>query len=122
MTLNVNLIRSSVSLFLQENLKRKVIQDVIEITVRSDKESNQGIDKVEAKLLALKVTVKLEACGVVLDDNKFLQSVALNSTLWGVAGTVRKLLPRDEEKIDDVSAASEMDDVYDMLYMAGEDQ
>lgn len=107
---------------MRENLRQKVIQDVIEITIRSDKESNQEIDRVEAKLLALKITVKLEAYGVVFDETKFLQAVALNPTLWGVAGTVRKLLPRVKEQNDDESAASDKDGVYDMFYMSREDQ
>lgn len=111
--------------YMRENLRQKVIQDVIGITIRSEKDSNQGIDRVEAKLLALKITVKLEAYGITFDEDKFLQVVALNPTLWGVAGTVRKLLPRDEKQVDDaslVSAATDMDDIYDMFYMSREDQ
>ncbi len=95
---------------------------MIGVTIRSDKDSTQGIDRVEAKLLALKITVKLESYGVVFDEDKFLQAVALNPTLWGVAGTVRKLLLRDEEQSDEASAVSDKDDVYDMFYMSREDQ
>ena len=91
---------------------------MIEIVIRSEKGSNQVIiDRVEAKLLALKITVKLEAYGITFDEDKFLQAVARNPTLWGVAGTVRKLLPPDEEQVDDssVSVASDSD-IYDMFY------
>ncbi|KAL7523041.1 hypothetical protein ACHAXR_000002, partial [Thalassiosira sp. AJA248-18] len=114
------------------NLRQKVIQDVVGIVLRSEKETNQRIDRVEAKLLALKITVKLEAYGVVFDEDKFLQAVALNSTLVGAAGTVRKLLPPKEEHIDEDasvarsvgtrSIASGRDDVYDMFYMRGGQQ
>eukprot|EP00584_Thalassiosira_punctigera_P006303 CAMPEP_0172530492 /NCGR_PEP_ID=MMETSP1067-20121228/4213_1 /TAXON_ID=265564 ORGANISM="Thalassiosira punctigera, Strain Tpunct2005C2" /NCGR_SAMPLE_ID=MMETSP1067 /ASSEMBLY_ACC=CAM_ASM_000444 /LENGTH=330 /DNA_ID=CAMNT_0013314711 /DNA_START=149 /DNA_END=1141 /DNA_ORIENTATION=+ len=119
----VHLVRENEEMMdlMRENLRQKVIQDVIAITIRSDKGNNQGIDRVEAKLLALKITVKLEAYGVVFNEDKFLQAVALTPTLWGVAGTVRKLLPWDEE-LDDASAASNKDDTYDMFYMSREDQ
>ena len=57
------------------------------IVIQSEKYS-QIIDRVEAKLLALKISVKLEAYGVTFDEDKFLQAVALNPTLLGVASTV----------------------------------
>eukprot|EP00571_Detonula_confervacea_P000826 CAMPEP_0172328696 /NCGR_PEP_ID=MMETSP1058-20130122/60487_1 /TAXON_ID=83371 /ORGANISM="Detonula confervacea, Strain CCMP 353" /LENGTH=208 /DNA_ID=CAMNT_0013045823 /DNA_START=674 /DNA_END=1300 /DNA_ORIENTATION=- len=103
---------------MKENLRQKVIQDVIGIIMRSNKDLCQRIDRVEAKLLALKITVKLEAYGVTFDEDKFLQAVALNPTPRGVVGTVRKLLPPNEEQIDDASIASDMDDIYDMFYMS----
>lgn len=110
-------------LLLKENLRQKVIEDVIGIVIRSEKESSQRIDRVEAKLLALKITVKLEAYGITFDEDKFLHAVALNPTILGVAGTVRKLLPPDEEHGDDnISIVSDKDDIYDMFYMAREDQ
>ncbi len=99
-------------------MRQKVIQDVIEIVIRSEKGTTQRIDRVEAKLLALKITVKLEAYGITFDEDKFLQAVALNPTLLGIAGTVRKLLPPDEEQVDDISVMSDKDDLYDMFYMA----
>jgi len=107
---------------MRENLRQKVIQDVIGIVIRSEKDNDQIIDRVEAKLLALKITVKLEAYGVSFDEEKFLQAVALSPTLLGVAGTVRKLLPPAGEHVDDVSVVSDKDDIYDMFYMAREDQ
>ena len=93
-------------------MRQKVIQDVIQIVIRSEKTTTQRIDRVEAKLLALKITVKLEAYGITFDENKFLQAVALNPTLLGIAGTVRKLLPPDNgEQVDDVSVLSDKDGV-----------
>lgn len=104
---------------MRDHLRQKVIEDVIGIVIRSEKESHQRVDRVEAKLLALKITVKLEAYGITFDEDKFLQSAAMNPTLWGVASAVRKLLPPlDEEHFDDTSVASDVDDVYDMFYMS----
>lgn len=106
---------------MRENLRQKVIEDVLEIVFRSEKESNQIVDRVEAKLIALKITVKLDSYGITFDEDKFLHAAALNPTLFGVASAVRKLLPPDGEHIDDasVSVASGVDDVYDMFYMSG---
>ena len=108
---------------LQENLRQKVIQDVVAIVLRSEKASNnQVIDRVEAKLLALKIAVKLEAYGITFDEDKFLRAVALHPTLWGVAATVRRLLPPDDGEADDgrsvQSIESDRDDVYDMFYLS----
>jgi len=99
-----------------------VIQDVTGIVINIDKGSSERIDRVEAKLLALKINVKLEAYGITFDEEKFCQAVALNPTLFGVIGTIRKLLPPDEEHTDDVSIVSDRDDMYDMFYMSNEDQ
>mmetsp|Transcript_22657 Transcript_22657/g.40885 ORF Transcript_22657/g.40885 Transcript_22657/m.40885 type:complete len:287 (+) Transcript_22657:2-862(+) len=139
----VNLVRVNEATMdsMRENLRQKIVQDVIGILINNDKDSRHRIDRVEAKLLALKITVKLEAYGVVFDEDKFLHAVALNPTLWGVAGTVRKLLPsssqnnkKEQRGSDSISisssddgassstATSDKDDIYDMFYMTREDQ
>jgi len=87
---------SALDTYLQDNLRQKVIQDVIHITVSSDRHNTQRIDRVEAKLLALKIYVQLESYAITFDEDKFLQAVALNPTLWGVIMTVRKLIPMDK--------------------------
>lgn len=121
---------------MRDNLRHKVIQDVIRITVTSDRHNTQRIDRVEAKLLALKICVQLESYAITFDEDKFLQAVALNPTLWGVIMTVRKLIPMDEyyegEVSDDaddsdysVSGVSRTSrysledehDLYDMFYL-----
>lgn len=113
---------------------------MIEITIRSgDKYSERRIDRVEAKLLALKITVRLESYGITFDEDKFMRAVNLNPTLRGIVGTVRKLLPPDrggptnddEESAADpmamnadastVTSTARADDIYDMFYMARDD-
>jgi len=98
------------------------MQDVIEILIRRDICRTQTIDRVEARLVALKIAVKLESYGVIFDEDKFLRVVALNPTLMGVAGAVRKLLPPYERHGDDFSVDSDKDDIYDMFYMSRPDQ
>ena len=116
---------------MRENLRQKVLQDVISIVVRTDRDNTQRIDKVEAKLLALKITVKLEVYGIFFDEEKFLMAVALNPTLAGVICTIRKLMPEVDENgnpCDDQSSKSDDsyfldgDDMYDMFYMSRDEQ
>jgi hypothetical protein len=99
-----------------------VIEDVIGIVMNCGKRSSDHIDGIEAKLLALKIFVKLEAYGVTFDEDKFSQAVAINPTIYGVIGTIRKLLPPDEEHTDDVSIVSDQGDMFDMFYMSTEEQ
>ena len=102
----------------------KVIQDVIAIVVRTDRDNDQKINRVEARLLALKITVKLEVYGIAFDEDKFLQAVSLNPTLHGVISVVKKLLPNDEqgEPFNQETEELDEDDIYDMFYMSKEDQ
>jgi hypothetical protein len=95
---------------------------VIEILLRRNVCANQIIDRVEARLIALKIAVKLESYGIIFDEEKFLQVVALNPTLMGVTRSVRKLLPPAEGYDDEFSVTSDQDDVYDMFYIARPDQ
>jgi len=103
---------------MRENLRQKVIEDIMGILIKHDS-SAYRIDKVEAQLLCLKITVKLEAYGVSFNEAKFLQAVALNPTLAGVIGTTRKLLPRDKQHVGDEELFES--DVYDMFYIRTED-
>lgn len=106
---------------LQENLRQKVVEDVVEILLRRIVNTEQVIDRVDARLIALKIAVKLEFYGIIFDEEKFLQVVALNPTLMGVTGSVRKLLPPVEEKDDNDSITSDTDDLFDMFYMVRPD-
>ena len=92
-----------------------MIEDVIGIVMNCGKRSSDHIDGIEAKLLALKIFVKLEAYGLTFDEDKFSKAVALNPSLYGVIGTVRKLLPPDEEHTDDVSIVSDQGDMFAAL-------
>lgn len=94
-----------------------MIEDVIKIVTNSDKGFTERIDRVEAKLFALKIFVKLEAYGITFDQEKFSQVVTLNPTYFGVIGTIRKLLPPKKDHTDDASILSDRDDIYDMFYI-----
>ncbi len=104
----------------------KQCPDVISIVVRSDRNNDMTIDRVEAKLLALKITVKLEVYGIVFDEEKFLHAVSLRPSLHGIISVVKKLLPREneEETVEELVSDedSDDDDIYDMFYMSSADQ
>ena len=57
---------------------------MVAIVVRSDQDNDMRFDRVEAKLLSLKITVKLEVYGIGFDEEKFLRAVSLNPSLFGV--------------------------------------
>ena len=103
---------------MRDNLRQKVIEDIVGILLKHDS-STQRIDKVEAQLLSLKITVKLEAYGVSFNEAKFLQAVALNPTVAGVIGTTKRLLPLDETNVYDDELFES--DLYDMFYIRTEE-
>lgn len=121
----------------QENLRQRIIQDVIRTVVTSDRDGDQKFDRVEAKLLALKIKVKLEVYGIYFDEDKFLQAIALKPSFAGAIAVVKKLLPEEYQEHGDDSDYNrtrsysssqydddslDEDDIYDMFYVSGGDQ
>jgi hypothetical protein len=122
----------------KENLRQRIIQDVIRTVVGSDRDGDMKFDRVEAKFLALKIKVKLEVYGIYFDEEKFLQAIALRPSFAGAIAVIKKLLPveyQDEKNIDDTTRARscsssrfddddslDEDDLYDMFYMTKGEQ
>jgi hypothetical protein len=134
-----NLIRHEYLLFSvtkQESLRQRIIQDVVGIVLRADRDGSQKFDRVEAKILALKIKVSLEVYGMLFDEDKFVQAIALNPSLSGALTVVKKLLPIEYQEPNDsndehVRSCSssrfddeslDEDDIYDMFYMSREEQ
>ena len=119
----------STSFTLQDNLRSRIVQDIITIVVKSDKDNDQTIDKSEAKTLALRIRLSLQEYGVQFDSDKFLKAIGNNPSVPGVIAIVQKLLPKPSGDDDDDetyesdadSYDSEEDDIYDMFYMADDD-
>lgn len=131
-----NLIRHEYLLFSvtkQESLRQRIIQDVVGIVLRA---GSQKFDRVEAKILALKIKVSLEVYGILFDEDKFVQAIALNPSLSGALTVVKKLLPieyqepndSNDERMRSCSSSRfddeslDEDDIYDMFYMSREEQ
>jgi len=66
--------------------------------MKSDKDDDDNIDKKEAKELALKIALQLQAYDVGFDTEKFLKVVAKDPSVTGVIAIVLKLLPKEEEE------------------------
>lgn len=113
---------------LQDNLRQRIVQDIITIVVKSDRDNDQTIDRSEAKTLALRIRLSLQEYGVEFNSDKFLKAIGSNATVQGVIAIVQKLLPQEERSEDDDSdmdsvdsdEEEEDDDIYDMFYMAEE--
>ena len=111
----------------QDNLRKRIVQDIITIVVKSDRDNDQTIDKSEAKTLALRIRLSLQEYGVQFDSDKFLKAIGDNPSVPGVIAIVQKLLPKaetvDDESVDsdydsdDEGYDSDEDDIYDMFYM-----
>ena len=69
---------------LQDNLRQKIVQDVITIVVKSDKNNDQSIDRVEAKILALQIRLALQEYGVEFISEKFVLAIRQNPLVSGV--------------------------------------
>lgn len=113
-------------MFWQDNLRQRIVQDIIGIVVKSDRDNDQTIDKSEAKTLALRIRMSLQEYGVVFDADKFLKAIGDDATVPGVIAVVQKLLPAEKKRgdgddtsdTDSDSESDDEDDVYDMFYMA----
>jgi len=117
---------------MRDNLRQRIVQDVISIVMKSDRDNDNSIDRSEAKTLALRIRLSLEEYGVVFDTQKFLKAIGDEPTVQKVIRIVQKLLPENKEKKDDDdecdldsdenSDDDSDDDLYDMFYMADEEE
>jgi len=69
---------------LQDNLRQRIVQDVITIVVKSDRNNDQSIDRVEAKILALQIRLALQEYGVEFISEKFVLAIRQNPSVSGV--------------------------------------
>mmetsp|Transcript_15618 Transcript_15618/g.24238 ORF Transcript_15618/g.24238 Transcript_15618/m.24238 type:complete len:351 (-) Transcript_15618:111-1163(-) len=111
---------------MRHNLRKRIIQDITAIVIKSDKDNDETINKKEAKELSLKIRLQLQAYDVGFDTEKFAKVVAKDPSLQGVLNIVLRLLPKEEneEEVDkskryyDYSSDSdEEEEEYDMFFM-----
>lgn len=111
---------------MRDNLRQRIVQDIITIVVKSDTDNDQTIDRQEAKTLALRIRLTLQEYDVQFDSEKFLRAIGDNPSVTGVIAIVQKLLPKKKEASDGgVSSDSEGeesdDEMFDMFHMGAED-
>mmetsp|Transcript_6468 Transcript_6468/g.14640 ORF Transcript_6468/g.14640 Transcript_6468/m.14640 type:complete len:359 (+) Transcript_6468:328-1404(+) len=117
---------------MQDNLRQRIVQDVMRIVVMCDTNNDGVFNKVETKMLVLKIRMTLQEYGVEFDEHKFMTLVMRNPRVTTMLGTVKKLLHTDEEDEerksattvdasedaeDDASDDSDDDDIYDMFHI-----
>jgi len=115
---------------MRDNLRQRIVQDIITIVMKSDRDNDLTIDKSEAKTLALRIRLSLQEYGVEFDSEKFLKAIGSKPSVPSVIAIVQKLLPSNKEKkeegnddgesddSDSDEDSDEEDDIYDMFYMA----
>ena len=104
----------------QDNLRRRIVQDVIRTVVASDRDNSGDISPKEAKTLALKIRIQLESYGVEFDCDKFIKVIGLNSSITKVISIVQKLMTADNEDTDEEADDLDEED-YDMFYIMEDD-
>jgi hypothetical protein len=103
---------------MKDNLRKRVVQDIVKIVIDSDKDNDMRISKVESKMMALKIRIQLQEYGVEFDESKFYKVLSVNPCVPRIISLVQKLIPNldqigseSERPIDDESAAEEAEDV-----------
>lgn len=104
----------------KDNLRRRIVQDVIHIVVSSDRDGDNSISRQEAKALSLQIQIQLETYGVEFDSEKFIKVVGMNPTLSKVISIVQKLMPNENEEENKDEDGLDDDD-YDMFYIVEDD-
>lgn len=101
-------------------MRQRIVQDIISIVMKSDRDNDQSIDPKEAKTLALKIRLQLQEYDVEFDSEKFTNVIKKNPTIPGVIAVVQKLLPSgktDATYEDNEPGDDSDDDLYDMFYL-----
>eukprot|EP00581_Thalassiosira_minuscula_P010488 CAMPEP_0183709740 /NCGR_PEP_ID=MMETSP0737-20130205/5721_1 /TAXON_ID=385413 /ORGANISM="Thalassiosira miniscula, Strain CCMP1093" /LENGTH=344 /DNA_ID=CAMNT_0025937911 /DNA_START=271 /DNA_END=1305 /DNA_ORIENTATION=- len=132
----VELVRENETILakMRDNLRQRIVQDMIAIVVKSDQDNDCTIDRMEAKTLALRIRLALQEYGVMFDSQKFIKAIGGNTSVSGIIDIVTKLLPTEKkqkvEKEEDSDSDSdsdwdsdsdEEDDLFDMFHMAEDD-
>lgn len=109
---------------MRDNLRQKIVQDIVRIVIKSDANNDQTFCKVESKMLALKIRLQLQEYGVEFDEMKFYKVLNADPSLPRVLKIVQKLIPKfdenDESESDGDDNEAFGDDMYDMFRLASE--
>merc|ERR1712238_285211 len=100
---------------IKDNLRQRIVQDVLGFVVRSDRDNNGVLCEKETVHLALAIRLHLQDYGVEFDEQKFRKVMGKGTS--SVAQTlriVRRLIPNLSEEDEE----GEDEDDYDMFHMA----
>ena len=101
---------------------QRIVQVIISIVVKSDKDNNQTISHKEAKTLALHIRIALQEYDVLFDTDKFLRAIGGDTTVSAIIAIVQRLLPGEPAGGNgaEEGGSSSEDDMYDMFHMVDE--
>ena len=101
---------------IRERIREQILIDVMKVIIREHGDTKVfGND--EAKLLAQKIKATVEGHSAILDEERFVQALAMDATVIGAIRAVKKLLPLRRR-----FQLSKDDAVYDMFYLLNNDQ
>ncbi|KAL3785592.1 hypothetical protein ACHAWO_006173 [Cyclotella atomus] len=106
---------------MKDNLRKRVVQDIIKIVIDSDKDNDMRISKVESKMMLLKIRIQLQEYGVDFDEAKFYKVLSVNPCVSRIISLIRKLVPNlefeSERPSDDESTVDEESDIQAVAEM-----
>lgn len=108
---------------MRDNLRQRIVQDIIKIVMLSDKNNDGRFCKVETKMLVLKISLQLQEYGVEFDEAKFYRVMSVDPSVTRTLTIVKRLIPSlgDDEDDNSVSSGDDDDDLdndaYDMFHM-----
>jgi len=112
---------------MRDNLRKRIVNDITGIVIKSDKDNDKSIDSKEAKMIGLKIRLHLQEYGVVFDSDKFVRAVGDDATVPGVIAMIQKIMPASKEAMESKGEESDSDDdsdddsVFDMFHLDSAD-
>jgi len=118
----VNLVKENEAILteMRDNLRQRIVQDIIKIVMLSDKNNDGRFCKVETKMLVLKISLQLQEYGVEFDEAKFYKVMSVDPTVTRTLTIVKRLVPSlndDEDSLSSGEDEDEENDAYDMFHM-----
>ncbi|KAL7542326.1 hypothetical protein ACHAXR_013309 [Thalassiosira sp. AJA248-18] len=108
---------------MQDNLRQRIVQDVLKIVMMSDVNNDGRFCKVETKMLCLKISLQLQEYGVEFDEGKFYRVMSGDPSVAKTISIVKRLIPSLNENEDDSiqsEGEDEDDDTWNMFQMSSQ--
>jgi len=99
---------------MKNNLRQRIVQDILRIVVSSDSNNDGVFSKVETKMLILKIHMSLQEYDVEFDQDKFLELMSHDRSVIGVINLVKALVPSLNEENSDDSEDEDDEEKVDM--------
>merc|ERR1711933_101358 len=98
---------------MRDNLRRRIVNDITGIVIKSDKDNDKSIDSKEAKMIGLKIRLHLQEYGVLFDSDKFVRAVGDDATVPGVIAMINRIMPASKEALASKCEEGDSDDASD---------